>query len=168
MYAILQKSLFELNTQQQNHSIDVSQLFWLVSLNRFQKSLNSAPDIQKWLPSIKRDLDEFLKVTFLKSKLKDTDFPKSLFTNYNIAPLWNIELRFYWMLQKAEVGCYPERHIDEINERIDTLRREYKAFLRKLRQLDPSIQHTPWDQRAYKETERTTSNSEEGKQRIWI
>ena len=46
--------------------------------------------------------------------------------------------------------CYPESKIKEFNQKIDHLQGEYKAFVRKLRKLDPNIKETPWTERSYK------------------
>ena len=47
-----------------------------------------------------------------------------------------------------QVPCYPERKI------ADRLQGEYKAFLRKLRDLDPNMKETPWEDRPYSERKR--------------
>ena len=53
-----------------------------------------------------------------------------------------------------EVPCYPEHTIAEFNKRIDSLRGEYKAFIRKIRQLEPDLQVTPWTDRPYAKRKR--------------
>ncbi|OWF40837.1 uncharacterized protein LOC110463295 [Mizuhopecten yessoensis] len=73
--------------------------------------LHSSEAIKKWIPSIKRDIDFFLK--------------------------------------QSQVPCYPDSKIQECNSKIDFLRRQYWAFVRKLRQLDPSTRDTPWTERHY-------------------
>uniref|UniRef100_A0A0B6Z9G4 Uncharacterized protein n=1 Tax=Arion vulgaris TaxID=1028688 RepID=A0A0B6Z9G4_9EUPU len=75
------------------------------------ETLNSVNDVKKWLPSIMRDIDFYVK--------------------------------------QMEVTCYPKRQIEEFECRIDRLRGEYKAFIRKLRQLDPDLKTTPWSDRPY-------------------
>jgi len=39
--------------------------------------------------------------------------------------------------------------IKEFDERIDQLKREYHAFVRKLKEYDPSSKIVPWTERAY-------------------
>ena len=45
--------------------------------------------------------------------------------------------------------CYPERIIEDFNERIDRLKREYHAYVAKLRELDPECGAVPWTDRPY-------------------
>ncbi|XP_069127341.1 uncharacterized protein [Argopecten irradians] len=52
-------------------------------------------------------------------------------------------------LKQSQVPCYPESKIQECNSKIDSLRRQYWAFVRKLRQLDPSTGSIPWTDRHY-------------------
>ncbi|XP_033738386.1 uncharacterized protein LOC117325960 isoform X2 [Pecten maximus] len=52
-------------------------------------------------------------------------------------------------LKQSQVPCYPDSKIQECNSRIDSLRRQYWAFIRKLRHLDPSTGSIPWTDRHY-------------------
>ena len=51
--------------------------------------------------------------------------------------------------QQMEVPCYPERVLANINERTDQLRREYKAFVKKLREFDHDCPVDPCRDRPY-------------------
>ncbi|XP_005098534.1 uncharacterized protein LOC101850416 [Aplysia californica] len=62
------------------------------------------------------------------------------------------DIDFY--VKQMKVTCYPERQVDEFSKRIDGLKGEYKAFLRKIRQLDPDVQATPWSDRPYSKKKR--------------
>uniref|UniRef100_A0A2C9LCE7 Uncharacterized protein n=1 Tax=Biomphalaria glabrata TaxID=6526 RepID=A0A2C9LCE7_BIOGL len=57
------------------------------------------------------------------------------------------DIEFY--VTQMEVSCYPSRQIDEFERRISQLRGEYKAFIHKIRQLEPNIDATPWTDRPY-------------------
>ncbi|XP_050402159.1 uncharacterized protein LOC126818666 isoform X2 [Patella vulgata] len=57
------------------------------------------------------------------------------------------DINYY--LAQSSVPCYPQKQIEEFNRRIDKLQGEYRAFLRKLRFLDPDIKSTPWTNRPY-------------------
>ena len=63
--------------------------------------------------------------------------------------IFDIILNIIVFLQQSKVSCYPERVIEGFHEKIDSLKREYQAFVRKLRSLDPSCTVTPWTERAY-------------------
>ncbi len=51
--------------------------------------------------------------------------------------------------QQTKVTCYPERKIHEFESEIDHLQKEYKTFVRKLRELDPTCEAIPWTDRPY-------------------
>ncbi|XP_068599969.1 uncharacterized protein si:dkey-86e18.1 [Brachionichthys hirsutus] len=57
------------------------------------------------------------------------------------------EIEYY--LQQSQLSHYPERKIAEFQLRIDSLEKEYKNYIAKLRVLDPSCKHKPWAPRAY-------------------
>ncbi|XP_051731876.1 uncharacterized protein si:dkey-86e18.1 [Ctenopharyngodon idella] len=57
------------------------------------------------------------------------------------------EIEYY--LQQSQLSHYPERKIDEFRLHIEELEREYKRYLKKLRSLDPTCKHKPWEPRAY-------------------
>ncbi|XP_063440987.1 uncharacterized protein LOC134721728 isoform X2 [Mytilus trossulus] len=52
-------------------------------------------------------------------------------------------------LKQSQVPCYPEAKIKEFNLKIDHLQRQYKAFVWKLRKLDPGVKQIPWIERGY-------------------
>ncbi|CAG5129245.1 unnamed protein product [Candidula unifasciata] len=81
-------------------------------------TLNTVEDIKKWLPTVVRDIDFYVK--------------------------------------QMEVTCYPQHQIEEFELRIDRLRGEYKAFIRKLHQLEPDLKTTPWCDRPYAGKRRKT------------
>lgn len=55
----------------------------------------------------------------------------------------------YDNFQQSQVTCYPERQIEEFTVKIDQLTKEYKAYVRKLRELEPGLTAVPWTDRAY-------------------
>ncbi|XP_059149471.1 uncharacterized protein LOC131936473 [Physella acuta] len=85
------------------------------------ESLSTVYEIKKWLPSVMRDIEFYVK--------------------------------------QMEVACYPDRQIKEFETRIDHLRGEYKAFVRKIRQLEPDLSATPWSDRPYAAKQRKTEAS---------
>ncbi|XP_052255815.1 uncharacterized protein LOC127861399 isoform X2 [Dreissena polymorpha] len=81
-------------------------------------SLKTAAEVKKWIPSIKSDIDFYLK--------------------------------------QSQVTCYPERKLSEFSQQIERLSREYKAYLRKYRELCPSDQHVPWTDKPYSRKHKTS------------
>ncbi|KAK2883608.1 hypothetical protein QQF64_016738 [Cirrhinus molitorella] len=57
------------------------------------------------------------------------------------------EIEYY--LQQSQLSHYPERKIDEFRQHIEDLESEYKRYIKKLRSLDPTCKHKPWEPRAY-------------------
>lgn len=55
-----------------------------------------------------------------------------------------------YCLQQSQLAHYPERKIAEFQLQIEALEKEYKSFIRKLRQLDPTCKDHPWTPRAYR------------------
>ncbi|XP_046335937.2 uncharacterized protein LOC124117954 isoform X1 [Haliotis rufescens] len=74
-------------------------------------TLNTAADIQKWLPSIKKEIE--------------------------------------FCVKQSMVTCYPEGTVQEFLSRVDKLKGEYRAFIRRLREVNPNLQATPWTDRPY-------------------
>ncbi|KFM65886.1 hypothetical protein X975_18859, partial [Stegodyphus mimosarum] len=75
--------------------------------------LETAEEVQKWLPSIKEDIDFYLK--------------------------------------KSQVTCYSDQQVEECRLKVVKLEKEFKAFVRKLKQLTPGTLHSiPWTNRPYK------------------
>ncbi|XP_006635080.1 uncharacterized protein [Lepisosteus oculatus] len=62
------------------------------------------------------------------------------------------EIEYY--LQQSQLSHYPERKIAEFQQQIEGLRKEYKSYLHKLRVLDPSCKHQPWNPRGYTKRKR--------------
>ena len=56
-----------------------------------------------------------------------------------------------------KVSCFPESKICEFSEKVDELKREYRAFLRKLKLYEPHYKVDPWTERSY------SSNRHNGK-----
>uniref|UniRef100_A0A8C5R2J9 Uncharacterized protein n=1 Tax=Leptobrachium leishanense TaxID=445787 RepID=A0A8C5R2J9_9ANUR len=57
------------------------------------------------------------------------------------------EINYY--LEQSQLSHYSERKIQEFQEKIEILRKEYQSFLWKLRRLDPSCKEHPWKLRGY-------------------
>ncbi|XP_067678877.1 uncharacterized protein [Haliotis asinina] len=74
-------------------------------------TLSTAADIQKWLPSIKKEIE--------------------------------------FCVKQSMVTCYPEGTVKEFLSRVDKLKGEYRAFLRRLHEVNPNLQATPWTDRPY-------------------
>ncbi|VDH89964.1 uncharacterized protein LOC143072271 [Mytilus galloprovincialis] len=64
-------------------------------------------------------------------------------------------------LKQSQVPCYPEAKIKEFNLKIDHLQRQYKAFVWKLRKLDPKVKQIPWVERGYTTGQKRKLNSDE-------
>ncbi|XP_048759723.2 uncharacterized protein LOC125669296 isoform X2 [Ostrea edulis] len=90
------------------------------------ETLHSVDDIKHWVPSLKKDIDFYLK--------------------------------------QSQVPCYPERKIQEINKKINYLKHEYEAFVRKLEKLDPSMKDIPWTERSYQPCRAVENSSAENQQ----
>ena len=52
-----------------------------------------------------------------------------------------------------EVWWYTDSKIDEFSEEIERLKRQYQAFLRKLRIYEPNAKDVPWTERSYTSTQ---------------
>uniref|UniRef100_A0A671NEX9 Uncharacterized LOC107658158 n=1 Tax=Sinocyclocheilus anshuiensis TaxID=1608454 RepID=A0A671NEX9_9TELE len=61
----------------------------------------------------------------------------------------SIKKEIEYCLQQSQLSHYPERKIDEFRQHIEELETEYKRYLKKLRSLDPTCKHKPWEPRAY-------------------
>ncbi|XP_069794604.1 uncharacterized protein [Narcine bancroftii] len=57
------------------------------------------------------------------------------------------EIEYY--LQQSQLSHYSERKIEEFQDHIEELQKEYRCYLWKLRRLDPSHKEHPWKPRAY-------------------
>ncbi|XP_075472128.1 uncharacterized protein LOC142503567 [Ascaphus truei] len=57
------------------------------------------------------------------------------------------EIEYY--LEQSQLAHYSERKIQEFQEKIETLSREYQSHLWKLRKLDPTCKEHPWKLRGY-------------------
>ncbi|XP_069498179.1 uncharacterized protein [Ambystoma mexicanum] len=74
-------------------------------------TLNSATEVKKWIPSIKKEIEYYL--------------------------------------EQSQLSHYSERKIQEFEEHIEELRKDYQSHLWKLRRLDPSCKEHPWKLRGY-------------------
>ncbi|KAK6188426.1 hypothetical protein SNE40_004603 [Patella caerulea] len=102
---------------------------------------------------LQQQKDEQLKKKPRRPKLND------LFTADEVKKwLPSIKEDINYYLAQSSVPCYPQKQIEEFNNRIDKLQGEYRAFLRKLRFLDPDIKSTPWTNRPYS-SKRSKSDS---------
>ncbi|XP_066298384.1 uncharacterized protein [Branchiostoma lanceolatum] len=61
----------------------------------------------------------------------------------------SIQREINFNLKQLAVPHYPERKIAEFGAEVDRLHFEYKRFIRRLKELDPSCKETPWQPRAY-------------------
>ena len=65
--------------------------------------------------------------------------------------------------QRLTVACYPERVIADVEEQIARLEKEYKAFSRKLRELDPEYaQESATNPRTYSVAKKRTHDQSVG------
>ena len=53
------------------------------------------------------------------------------------------------LFQQMEVPCYTDGKIQEFSDQIQRLKQEYRAYLRKLRALEPDISAASWADRPY-------------------
>ncbi|XP_029939883.1 uncharacterized protein LOC115382308 [Salarias fasciatus] len=89
-----------------------------------------------------------------EGRLKDVHEKRPRLSSLNSAssvkkwiPSIKKDIEYY--LQQSQLSHYPERKIAEFHLQIETLEKEYKSFVSKLRVLDPSCKHKPWTPRAY-------------------
>ncbi|KAM4641580.1 uncharacterized protein O3C94_015919 isoform 2-T2 [Discoglossus pictus] len=61
----------------------------------------------------------------------------------------SIKNEIEYCLEQSQLVHYSERKIQEFQERIETLKKEYQSYLWKLRRLDPSYKEHPWKLRGY-------------------
>jgi len=113
----------------------------LARLNRFYLQQSKEEELIKRPPRPKLDslctVDEVKK--WIPSILSDIDF----------------------YTKQMEVTCYPQRVIDDFNQRIDRLRGEYKAFVRKIKNLEPDLDSTPWTDRPYNKKSKVDQREKE-------
>ncbi|KAL8583778.1 hypothetical protein ACOMHN_036413 [Nucella lapillus] len=83
-------------------------------------TLNTPRDLRKWLPTITRDIEFYVK--------------------------------------QMEVTCYTDSKIEEFQDRIQRLKLEYRAYLRKLRALEPDLNAASWANRPYANRKRHTNS----------
>ncbi|XP_076462380.1 uncharacterized protein LOC143294788 [Babylonia areolata] len=83
-------------------------------------TLNTPRDLRKWLPTITRDIEFYVK--------------------------------------QMEVTCYTDRKIEEFQDRIRQLRGEYRAYLQKLRVLEPELNAASWADRPYTNRKRCATS----------
>ncbi|XP_058235427.1 uncharacterized protein si:dkey-86e18.1 isoform X1 [Hemibagrus wyckioides] len=100
-----------------------------------------------------------------EGRIKDVHVPRPKLATLNSVaavkkwiPSIKNEIEYY--LQQSQLSHYPERKIAEFQQQIERLEKEYKAYLNKLRFLDPSCKHQLWSPRAYTKR-RTDSNGDQ-------
>ncbi|XP_072275458.1 uncharacterized protein [Pyxicephalus adspersus] len=71
------------------------------------------------------------------------------------------EIEYY--LEQSQLSQYSERKIEEFQEKIEALKKEYQSYLWKLRRLDPSCKEHPWKPRGY-----TRKRNADGKVPSWV
>ncbi|KAM4721592.1 uncharacterized protein WCC33_007878 [Rhinophrynus dorsalis] len=71
------------------------------------------------------------------------------------------EIEYY--LEQSQLTHYSERKIQEFQEKIEALSKEYQSYLWKLRRLDPSCKDHPWKLRGY-----TRKRNADGKVPSWV
>ncbi|XP_020631412.1 uncharacterized protein LOC110068375 isoform X2 [Orbicella faveolata] len=88
------------------------------------RSLNSATEVKRWIPGIKREMD------------------------------------YYLDLSGARQHRYPDTKIKEFENKVEELENEYKRFVRKVYELDPSTTGVPWQPRGYVSKRKNLENSQ--------
>ncbi|XP_071983547.1 uncharacterized protein [Engystomops pustulosus] len=71
------------------------------------------------------------------------------------------EMEYY--LEQSQLTHYSDRKIEEFQEKIESLKKEYQSYLWKVRRLDPSCKEHPWKPRGY-----TRKRTAEGKVPAWV
>ncbi|XP_058953956.2 uncharacterized protein [Pocillopora verrucosa] len=89
------------------------------------RSLNSASEVKKWIPGIKKELDYYLD-----------------------------------QLSGARKHRYPDTKMKEFEKKVEELENEYKRFVKKVYELDPSTTSVPWQPRGYVSKRKTTDSSQ--------
>lgn len=91
------------------------------------RSLNSAAEVKKWIPGIKKELDYYLD-----------------------------------QLSGARKHRYPDTKMKEFEKKVEELENEYKRFVKKVYELDPSTASVPWQPRGYVSKRKTADCSQTG------
>ncbi|XP_032884410.1 uncharacterized protein LOC116977772 [Amblyraja radiata] len=76
------------------------------------------------------------------------------------------EIEYY--LQQSQLSHYSERKIQEFDNHIGELQKEYRCYLWKLRHLDPSHKEHPWKPRAYTRKRPATINQQDAPLCLWF
>ncbi|XP_073400682.1 uncharacterized protein [Dendrobates tinctorius] len=71
------------------------------------------------------------------------------------------DMEYY--LEQSQLIHYSDRKIEEFQEKLETLKKEYQSHLWKLRRLDPSCKEHPWKLRGY-----TRKRTVDGKVPSWV
>ncbi|XP_069835504.1 uncharacterized protein [Dendropsophus ebraccatus] len=71
------------------------------------------------------------------------------------------EMEYY--LEQSQLIHYSDRKIEEFQEKIEALKKEYQRHLWKLRHLDPTCKEHPWKPRGY-----TRKRTADGKVPAWV
>ncbi|XP_044156999.1 uncharacterized protein LOC122943381 [Bufo gargarizans] len=71
------------------------------------------------------------------------------------------EMEYY--LEQSQLIHYSDRKIEEFQEKLEALKKEYQKYLWKLRRLDPSCKEHPWKPRGY-----TRKRTADGKVPSWV
>ncbi|XP_075688193.1 uncharacterized protein LOC142657028 [Rhinoderma darwinii] len=76
-------------------------------------------------------------------------------------PSIKTEMEYY--LEQSQLIHYSDRKIEEFQEKLEALKKEYQSYLWKLRRLDPSCKEHPWKPRGY-----TRKRTADGKAPSWV
>ncbi|XP_056388931.1 uncharacterized protein LOC130283443 [Hyla sarda] len=76
-------------------------------------------------------------------------------------PSIKTEMEYY--LQQSQLIHYSDRKIEEFQEKMEALKKEYQRYLWKLRRLDPACKEHPWKPRGY-----TRKRTADGKVPAWV
>ncbi|XP_078352845.1 uncharacterized protein LOC144637658 [Oculina patagonica] len=87
------------------------------------RSLNSATEVKRWIPGIKREMDYCLD-----------------------------------QISGARQHRYPDTKIKEFENKVEELENEYKRFVKKVYELDPSTTGVPWQPRGYVSKRKNTES----------
>ncbi|KAM3915760.1 uncharacterized protein RB166_018003 [Leptodactylus fuscus] len=71
------------------------------------------------------------------------------------------EMEYY--LEQSQLIHYSDRKIEEFQEKLEALKKEYQSHLWKLRRLDPACKEHPWKPRGY-----TRKRTADGKLPAWV
>lgn len=98
---------------------------------------------------LQKEREEYLEHHPKRPRLDSLQTPEEII---QWIPSIKADMNFY--LKQSQVTCYCDQKVLELREKVNQFEKEYKAFLRRARQLSPKgLDAIPWTPRSYKSTD---------------